>query len=163
MRILIVDDHEVVRRGIRAVLEIEPSFTLCGEAVDGSDAIEKAKALRPDVVVMDISMPSMNGVEATLQIKRFVPDTEIVIVSQHDTPEMVRQAFNAGAKGYVVKSAVAEDLRAAVTTVFHKGVLLQAGELSDSRQKFDAHEIFKRSATFEPLCRKRRAIPLCHE
>jgi DNA-binding NarL/FixJ family response regulator len=111
MRILVVDDHEVVRRGICSVLATESSLTLCGEAVDGKDAVEKAKVLRPDIIVMDVTMPQMNGLDATRAIKRLLPDTEIVIVSQHEAPEMVRQAFNAGARAYVVKSTVAKELR----------------------------------------------------
>jgi len=117
MRILVVDDHEVVRRGICSVLATESSLTLCGEAVDGKDAVEKAKVLRPDIIVMDITMPQMNGLDATREIKRLLPDTEIVIVSQDEAPEMVRQAFNAGARAYVVKSTVAKELLAAIAKV----------------------------------------------
>src|SRR5580658_2324319 len=114
MRILVVDDHELVRRGICSVLAAEPSITLCGEAVDGQDAIEKTKALHPEIVVMDVSMPRLNGLEATREIKRLFPETEVVIVSQHEAPEMVRQAFNAGARGYVIKSAISADLLSAI-------------------------------------------------
>jgi DNA-binding NarL/FixJ family response regulator len=117
MRILVVDDHEVVRRGICSVLATESSLTLGGEVVDGKDAVEKAKVLRPDIIVMDITMPQMNGLDATREIKRLLPETEIVIVSQHEAPEMVRQAFNAGARAYVVKSTVAKELLAAIAQV----------------------------------------------
>src|SRR5580704_4237865 len=93
MRILVVDDHELVRRGICWVLASEPTITLCGEAVDGQDAVEKTKALRPDIVVMDVNMPRLNGLDATREIKKLLPETEIVIVSQHEAPETMRQAF----------------------------------------------------------------------
>src|ERR1700722_9142808 len=114
MRILVVDDHEVVRRGICSVLASEAAFEICGEAFDGQDAIEKARELRPDVVVMDISMPRMNGLDATREIKQFLPQAEVVVVSQYEVPEMARQAFKAGARAYVVKSAIATDLLAAI-------------------------------------------------
>lgn len=117
MRILVVDDHEIVRKGICSLLANESALTLCGEAIDGRDAVEKAKALRPDLVLMDISMPQMNGLDATREIKRLLPETKVVIVSQHGTPEMMRQAYNAGARGYVVKSTVAKDLLAAIANL----------------------------------------------
>jgi PAS domain S-box-containing protein len=114
IRVLVVDDHELVRRGVCSLLASEPSIDLCGEAVDGRDAIQKARELRPNLVLMDITMPNLNGLEATREIKRILPDTEVLVVSQHDTPEMVRQAFHAGARGYVAKSAVSTDLLTAI-------------------------------------------------
>jgi DNA-binding NarL/FixJ family response regulator len=117
MRILVADDHELIRKGICSLLATEPWVLVCGEAVDGRDAVEKATALQPNVVVMDISMPNMNGLEATREIKRLLPDTEILVLSQHDAPEMVRQAFKAGARGYVVKSAISQDLLVALAQI----------------------------------------------
>ena len=114
MRVLIVDDHEVVRRGIRSILATQLTIEICGEAVDGHDAVNKALALRPDIVVMDITMPGMNGLDATREIKRVVPEAEVIIVSQHNAPELIRQAYEAGARGYVVKTAVSTDLLAAI-------------------------------------------------
>ena len=114
MRILVADDHEVIRRGIRALLASERDCEVCGEAVDGQDAVDKAHKLRPDLIIMDVSMPNLNGLEATRVIRRSLPSTQILILTQHDSQEMMRQAFNAGARGFVVKSSVAHDLLNAV-------------------------------------------------
>jgi DNA-binding NarL/FixJ family response regulator len=114
MRVLIVDDHEVVRQGVRSLLLNQPDCDVCGEAVDGQDAIEKAQQLEPDVIIMDVSMPNLNGLEATRRVRDILPRCEVLILSQHESPEMVRQAFNAGARGYVVKSSVARDLLVAL-------------------------------------------------
>jgi PAS domain S-box-containing protein len=149
MRVLVVDDHEFIRKGIRSVLAAEPSLTFCGEAVDGQDAVEKAKALRPDIVVMDISMPNMNGLEATREIKRLLPESGIVILSQHETREMVRQAFKMGARGYVVKSAISSDLLAAIKKVHQHGTFLQGDGLLATNKNIDAQEILQRSAALE--------------
>jgi DNA-binding NarL/FixJ family response regulator len=129
MRVLIVDDHEVVRRGVRSLLQTQASCDICGEAVDGQEAVEKATQLKPDVIVMDVSMPNLNGLEATRQIRRILPHTEVLILSQHETAEMVQQAINAGALGYVVKSSIARDLLTALQKVgrhqaFHAPAIL---------------------------------------
>ena len=114
MRILVADDHEVIRRGVRALLASGKDCEICGEAVDGQDAVEKARQLRPDLIIMDVSMPNLNGLEATRAIRRTLPSTQILILTQHDSQEMMRQALNAGARGFVVKSSVAHDLLNAV-------------------------------------------------
>src|SRR5947209_1073673 len=121
VRVLIADDHEIVRRGVRSLLETNPSLVVCGEAVDGQDAVDAAKQLNPDVVVLDISMPHLNGLEAARLIRKEVPRTEILILSQHDSAEVVNAALEAGARGYVVKSDVSRDLLRAVEVVMqHK-------------------------------------------
>jgi PAS domain S-box-containing protein len=148
MRILVVDDHELVRRGICSVLASKPELSVCAEASDGRDAIEKAKTLHPEVIVMDISMPNMNGLEATREIKRFLPDTSVLVVSQHQSPEMVRQAFNAGAQGYVVKSAISKDLLTGIEKVRRKQTFVSAETLGNVRN-LDSQEILRRSAAFE--------------
>jgi PAS domain S-box-containing protein len=156
MRILVVDDHELVRHGIRSLLAAEPTLSVCGEAADGREAIDKATSLRPDVVVMDISMPKMNGLEATREIKRILPQTEIVIVSQHDAGEMVRMAIDAGAHGYVVKSAVSTDLLAAIAKVSqHESFVNAAGHLNTTGD-LDSREIVQRSVALETALRENR-------
>lgn len=156
MRVLIVDDYEVVRRGVRSLLQAHAGCDVCGEAVDGQDAIVKARELKPDVIVMDVSMPNLNGLEATRQIRRILPQSEVLILSQHETTEMVRQAFNAGALGYVVKSSIARDLLKALDTVgrhqvFHDPALL--GTLNRSGH-LDAEEILQRSVALEQALRE---------
>lgn len=114
MRILIADDHSVVRKGLKAILQSRRGWKVCGEAVDGRDAAEKAKRLKPDVVIVDIGMPGLNGVEATRLILRASPKTEVLILSAHSSEKLAREAFKAGAHGYLVKDDADEDLIAAI-------------------------------------------------
>jgi DNA-binding NarL/FixJ family response regulator len=105
MRILIADDHEMIRRGVRSLLEETSQYHVCGEAADGQDAIEKARQLKPDLILMDISMPNLNGLEATREIRRILPRIDVIILSQHEARQMVEQACSVGARGFVVKSS----------------------------------------------------------
>ena len=154
MRVLVVDDHEVVRRGVRSLIQSHSNYEVCGEAVDGQDAVEKAQQLNPDVIVMDVSMPRLNGLEATHLIRAALPDSEILILSQHDSPEMIRQAFKAGARGYVVKSSIARDLLAALECVGRRQPFFEraASEL-DRSTPVDSKEILQRSAALEQALR----------
>ena len=117
LRILVVDDHAVVRQGLKSLLCRHSGWEVVDEAEDGVEAVEKAALLKPDVVVLDLSMPRMNGLEACRKIHKNLPESEILIVTQHDSPQMIHEAFNANARGYVVKSDVGRDLVAAVDAV----------------------------------------------
>ncbi len=117
IRILIVDDHPVVRHGLRNLLEVQAGWEVVDEAADGLEALEKADRLNPDVILLDVSMPKMNGLEACRLIRKAVPASEVLIVTQHDSPQMMREALDAGARGYVVKSNAGRDLLAAVEAV----------------------------------------------
>lgn len=114
VRILLADDHDVVRRGLRAILEERPDWTICGEAVTGREAVEKAKKLKPDIVVLDFGMPELNGLEATRQILKVAPETEVVTLTVHDSETLIRELFAAGVRGYVLKSDAGRDLVSAV-------------------------------------------------
>lgn len=116
-RILIVDDHAVVRRGVRALLEAQPGLEICGEAANGHEALEKVVELRPDLVVLDVSLPGLNGLEATPQILKASPGTEVLVLTMHHSEELARQVFKAGAKGYVLKSDADHSLVAAIESV----------------------------------------------
>lgn len=116
-RVLIVDDHEIFRKGLRSVLEPLEQFEICGEAANGLEAVEKAKQLLPDVVLMDISMPQIDGLQATRIIRNEVPNSHILILSQHDSPQMLAAALKAGAVGYVTKSQVSRCLLTALDAI----------------------------------------------
>jgi DNA-binding NarL/FixJ family response regulator len=113
-RILIADDHEIVRRGIRALIEGHPGWEVCGEAVDGRDAIEKARELRPDLALVDVSMPNLNGLDAARQILDIVPQTRVLILTMHESEQIVREVLEVGARGFLLKSDAARDLVSAI-------------------------------------------------
>ena len=117
LRILIADDHEIVRRGLRSLLEGQAGWQVVGEAITGREAVERVAQLKPDVVVMDISMPEMNGLEATRQILKSLPKTEILILTMHESEQVVREVLEAGARGYVLKSDAGRSLVAAVDSL----------------------------------------------
>ncbi len=113
-RILVVDDHEVVRHGLRAVLETEAGWKVVGQAEDGREALEKARRLRPDIVIMDISMPRVSGLEATRKIMKALPNTRVLVLTLHESDSVVHDLLQAGARGYVLKSDAGRELIAAV-------------------------------------------------
>src|SRR5215471_2701315 len=117
VRILIADDHAVVRAGLRALLESRSGWEVCAESTDGRDAIEKAAKLKPDVAVLDIGMPLLNGVEATRRIRAASPSTEILILTMHESDDLVQQVVEAGARGYILKDDADRVLLAAVDAV----------------------------------------------
>jgi DNA-binding NarL/FixJ family response regulator len=114
LRILIADDHELARNGIRALLETHPGWEVCGEAKDGRESVELAAATNPDVVLLDIGMPNLNGLEAARQILMVAPDTAILILTMHDSDNVIREVLRAGARGFILKTDAGRDLVAAV-------------------------------------------------
>lgn len=117
VRVVIADDHEVVRRGVRALLEAEPGYEVVAEARTGREAVRKTKQLEPDIAIIDVSMPDLNGLEATDQIGRTAPRTKVVILTMHDAEPMVNDILLSGAQGYVLKSDAGHDLVAALRAV----------------------------------------------
>jgi DNA-binding NarL/FixJ family response regulator len=114
LRILIADDHEVARKGIRALLEEHAGWEVCGEARDGREAVECAARLKPDVLLLDVGMPNLNGLDAARQILAMTPDARILILTVHDSEQVVREVLAAGARGFLLKSDAGRDLVAAV-------------------------------------------------
>lgn len=117
IRVLLVDDHTILREGVRALFAGEPDIVVVGEAADGQEAVEKVETLLPDIVLMDMVMPRMNGLEATSHIKQRHPDVKVLILSMYDDDEYVQQVIQAGASGYVLKGMAADDLVLAIREV----------------------------------------------
>lgn len=114
LRIFIADDHEVARKGIRALIETHPGWEVCGEAGDGREAVKAATRLKPDLVLLDIGMPSLNGLDATRQILAESPDTCVLVLTMHDSEQVVREVLAAGARGFLLKSDAGRDLVSAI-------------------------------------------------
>ena len=117
VRILIVDDHGVLRAGLRALLEDEPDFQVVGEAADGEEGLRQAEALKPDIVLMDISMPGVDGIEATRRVHASLPNTRVLLLTVHEDKSLLREAIQSGASGYILKRAVESELINAIRAV----------------------------------------------
>ena len=117
VRVLLADDHDLMRRGIRGLLESESDLEVCGEAANGREALALASSLKPDVLVLDLGMPELNGLDALKQIHKEVPATEVLVFSMHDSEGLVREVFSAGARGYVLKSDAARYLVEAIRSL----------------------------------------------
>lgn len=118
-KILIADDHGVLRAGLRALLNAEPDLQVVGEAIDGEDALHKASELKPDIVLMDLSMPRMSGIEATRRLKELLPAVQVLILTVHEDTSLMREAIQVGASGYILKRAVESELINAIHSVMH--------------------------------------------
>ncbi len=116
-RVLIADDHGIVRGGLKLLLERQPDIEVVGEAADGAEAVERALSLRPDLAILDVSMPLLTGIQATHEIKRHAPEVDVLVLSMHDDERYVFEALKAGASGYVLKREADQDLVDAVRSV----------------------------------------------
>jgi DNA-binding NarL/FixJ family response regulator len=120
LRILIADDHELIRRGVRDLISLRGGWTVVGEACNGADAVEQAQSLKPDVAIIDFSMPELDGPKAAAEIARVSPETSVVVLTMHDSNHVIREVLRSGAKGFVLKSYADQDLIEAVVAVAQK-------------------------------------------
>ncbi len=150
IRVLIADDHAIVREGLRALLEVQPDIEVVGEATDGEEAVNKTVEIQPDIVLMDITMPGVNGLEATRQIKQRSPDIKILVLTMHEGDEYFFKILDAGASGYFVKGGSSSELISALRAVWHGDVFLypvmakkllrdylQRVEAGDHKERYD--------------------------
>ena len=165
LRILLADDHSLLRRGLKSILEAQPGWEICAEAHTGRDAVTKASQLRPDVVILDVCMPELNGIEATRQIRKASPRSEVLILSVHDSNYLVREVIDAGARGYLLKSDSDLELVAAVESLAnhkpfftaHATEMMLSGYAGDPGQNAD------REASQRLTAREREIVQLLAE
>jgi len=159
IRILLADDHNIMRRGLRLLLDRQPGFEVVGEAADGRQAVERAEATNPDVLVLDIAMPNMSGIEAAQRISALLPHAAIVILSMHSDEGYVLRALKAGAKGYVLKDSAENDLIEAIKAV-GQGKAFFSPEISNILVEDYVREMRKRGAedSYELLTPREREI-----
>lgn len=138
IKLLIADDHAILRQGLKRILEAESDMTVVGEAASGSEAVRRTKQLKPDVVIMDISMPDQDGIESTRQISKAQQDTRVLILTVHLEHQVISQALAAGAAGYLAKDSLDQELVSAIRTVVHGGAVFSPNVsrvLADSYQR----------------------------
>lgn len=162
IRVLLADDHAILRQGIRMLLEAQPDMEVVGEATNGREAVEQARLLRPLVILMDISMPELNGLEATRKIKQEFPAIQIVILTMHETDEYLVKILQAGATGYVLKQAVDRELIEAVRIASHGDTYLYPSIarrlVTDYLRRVEAGTMDERDAAYETLTAREREI-----
>jgi two-component system response regulator NreC len=162
IRVLLADDHAILRQGIRMLLEAQPDMEVVGEATNGREAVEQARLLRPLVILMDISMPELNGLEATRKIKQEFPAIQIVILTMHETDEYLVKILQAGATGYVLKQAVDRELIEAVRIASNGDTYLYPSIarrlVTDYLRRVEAGTMEERDAAYETLTAREREI-----
>jgi DNA-binding NarL/FixJ family response regulator len=160
IRVLVVDDHAILRDGIRSLLESQEDIIVIGEASDGAEAIEYAGKLLPDIVLMDISMPKTNGLEATRVIKEKYPQVKVLILTQHDNREYISPALQAGASGYVLKRSGRRELLNAVRQVYEQGAFLENNIAKEVLQEYSQASQFHKEEENHLTMREREVLRL---
>jgi DNA-binding NarL/FixJ family response regulator len=158
IHVILVDDHTLVRAGIRALLEKLPAVKVIGEAGDGREALDLVKAQTPEVVLMDIAMPGLNGLEATERMARDFPDVRIILLSMHNNEEYVLRALKSGAVGYLLKKAATTELEAALRQVVRGEIYLSREISAQLLKKFPLHGITGRKSALEQLTGRQREV-----
>ena len=150
--IFLADDHPVVRDGLRAILETQPDFEVIGEAGDGAETIQQTKALRPDVLLLDLEMPEMDGVQALRHIREAAPDTRVLVFTAYDSDERILAAVQTGAQGYLLKGAPRDQVFDAIRVVHGGGSLLQPAVASKLLRQMQsgANRVASRPGTLTP-------------
>ena len=160
LRILLADNHPVVVKGLRSLLETQPGWQVCGEAGDGQEAVTKANELKPDVVVIDVSMSRLNGLEAARRIQRSIPETEVLVLTVHESEEMVREALAAGVRGYLLKSDPSDELIDAIRTLTqHKPFLSnRVSHKLEGGRSWPAASANRKTLPDDPLTTREREV-----
>lgn len=138
IRVLVVDDHAILREGICSLLERYDDIAVVGEAANGSEALSRVDALRPDIVLMDLAMPEMDGLEATRRLRKSHPEVKVLILTQHDNQEYIAPALQAGAVGYVLKRSGGREVIAAIRQVYEQGAFLAPGVAAEIIRDYTA-------------------------
>ena len=158
LRVILADDHTLVRAGIRALLEKLPVVEVVGEASNGREVLNLVKTHRPGVVLMDIAMPGLNGLEATARLAKEFPEVRVIILSMHQNEEYYWRALNAGASGYLLKKAATAELETALQRVVHGEIYLSREISTRLLKKFPLHGIADRKSPLEQLTSRQREV-----
>jgi DNA-binding NarL/FixJ family response regulator len=158
IRVLLADDHQTVREGLKMIVNREPDMEVVGEAADGHQVLERAKALNPDVIIMDISMPGLNGLNATRKLKEVKPDIQIIALTRHNESGYVHELLKAGASGYVLKQSSSEELIRAIRAVVLRKGYLDPAITTDVVKKYSASDVKSLVGNTESISKREAEI-----
>ncbi len=158
IRVLIADDHAILRDGIRALLNLSDDMEVVGEAADGREAVEQCRRLDPDVVLMDIAMPGLGGLEATLEIRKANPRTKILVLTQYEDREYIRRFLKVGVSGYVLKKAAGSELTAAIRAAHRGGLVLDPEVAREAMEELEAGPAAAGADPYETLTDREKQV-----